>query len=145
MSGAFEVAAGAFAVVGVADVLIRTGRELYNFLRDIEEAPTTAKRLCNSIDEILALAGASRTCLLQLNTRTQGAPVTETTNTLNSALKALDREVKSLRATTAKCRGASKRWSNIRYALSEQRIEKALRSLEQSKSLLTSALTLADR
>ncbi|KAF9690879.1 hypothetical protein EKO04_010950 [Ascochyta lentis] len=145
MSGAFEVAAGAFAVVGVTDVIVRAGRDLYNFLRDIEDAPVNAQRLCDSIAETVLLASASKRCLLELKTQNQSAPVVEVVDTLSSALKSLDRELKSLKFHTTKCKGSTKRWSNIRYALSEQRINKALSSLERSKSLLTNTLTLACR
>lgn len=144
MSG-LEIAAGAFAVVGVADVLVRTGQDLYNFLRNIEDAPENAGRLCDSVSEAVLLAEASSKLLLRLKKRTQPVANTKTAEILNVALKALDREVKSLKALIVKCKGNSKKWSNVRYALSEQRINKALGNLEHSKSLLTSALTLVDR
>lgn len=144
MSG-FEVAAGAFAVVGVADVLVRAGRDLYTFLQDIEDAPNNAKRLCDVIAETVLLARASTRCLQQLETHTQAAPIVEVVNTLQVALKALNREVSSLRTLIDKYKGSSKRWSNIRYTLSEQRIKKALDSLERSKSSMTVALTAACR
>lgn len=145
MSGTLEVAAGAFAVIGVVDVLVRTGRELYNFLRDIEDAPANATRLCETIAESVLLADASKRYLLQLKAQVQLAPTTDTIGALTSALKALDREVKSIRILTAKCKGKKQRWSSIRYALSEQRIDKALSSLERSKSTLATALALACR
>lgn len=145
MSGAFEVAAGAFAVVGVVDVLVRTGRDLYNFLCDIEDAPVNATKLCETIAESVLLADASKRYLLQLKTQIQHAPVADTLGALTSALKTLERELKSLKLLTAKCKGNKKRWSNIRYALSEQRINKALSNLERSKSTLTTTLTLACR
>ncbi|KAF3036337.1 hypothetical protein E8E12_006907 [Didymella heteroderae] len=143
MSGALEVAAGAFAVVGIADVLIRSGRELYNFLRDIEDAPANATKLRVMIEDSVLLADASKQYSLQL--KAQHAPITDTSCALASALKAMDREVKSLKILTAKCKGNKKRWSSIRYALSEQRIDKALSNLERSKSTLATAFTLACR
>jgi hypothetical protein len=145
MSGAFEVAAGAFAVVGVVDVLVRTGRDVYNFLHDIEDAPANATKLCETIAESVLLADACKRYLLQFKNRIQHAPTADTSGALTSALKALDREVKSLKTLTAKCKGNKKRWSSIRYALSEQRIDKALSNLERSKSTLATALTLACR
>ena len=131
--------------MGVVDVLVRTGQDLYNFLRDIEDAPESAGRLCDSVAEAVALAEASSKLLLQLKKRTQPVPNAKVAEILNVALKALDREVKSLKALMVKCKGSSKKWSNVHYALSEQRINKALGNLEHSKLLLTSALTLANR
>lgn len=62
MSGALETAAGAFAVVGVADVLVRTGRELYRFLRDVKDAPNEIAQLQDLIKETLLLHDASAKC-----------------------------------------------------------------------------------
>ncbi|KAF3047942.1 hypothetical protein E8E11_008173 [Didymella keratinophila] len=142
MSGALEVAAGAFAVVGVVDVLVRTGRELYNFLRDIGDAPANAAILCETVAESILLAEASKRYLLQLQSHTQHAPIADTTGAFTSALKALDREIRSLKLLTIKCKGNKKRWSSIRYALSEQRIDKALSNMERSKSTLANTLTM---
>lgn len=143
MSGALEVAAGAFAVVGVVDVLVRTGRELYNFLRDIEDAPANATKLCETIAESILLADASKRYILLLESQAQHAPPADAPGALTSALKALEREVRSLKLLVAKCKDNKKAWSSIRYALSEQRINKALSNLERSKSTLATAITLA--
>lgn len=145
MSGAFEVAASAFAVVGVADVLVRAGRDLCNFLNDIEDAPNIAKRLCDVVAETLLLAAASKRCLQQYKSQVQAAHIIEIESALQAALKALGREVKSLKTLTTKLKGNSKRWSNIRYVLGEQRINKALDNLQQSKLSIIVALTAACR
>jgi hypothetical protein len=59
MSGCFEVAAGAFAVIGVADVAVRSGREVYEFLRDIADAPYEIERLCCITKEITYFSSGS--------------------------------------------------------------------------------------
>jgi Tfp pilus assembly protein PilP len=59
MSGAFEVAPGAFAVVGVSDILIRTGRFLYGFLGNITDVPEEMIRLREIIKETTTLYAAS--------------------------------------------------------------------------------------
>jgi hypothetical protein len=145
MSGAFEVAAGAFAVVGVADVLARAGLEVYNFLREVEDAPNDVKRLCDSVEKTVLLANVSTRCLRQLESCTQPAPSPDVVETLRRSRNALEREVKSLKIHTVKFKGKSRRWSNVRHVLNEQRIRKALGSLEQSKSLLNGALIHASR
>jgi hypothetical protein len=145
MSGALEVAAGAFAVVGVVDVLVRTGRDVYDFLRDVEDAPANAAKLCETIADSILLADASKRYLQQLQNQNPHAPIADTPGALTSALKAIDREVRSLKMLTAKCKGNKSKWSSIRYALSGQRIDKALSTLERYKSTLATALTLACR
>jgi hypothetical protein len=55
MSGAFEAAAGAFAVAGVADVLVRTSREICSFLGDVSDAPEEIMRLREVIRETVLI------------------------------------------------------------------------------------------
>lgn len=145
MSGALEVAAGAFAVVGVADVLLRTGRDLYDFLRDIEDAPNDLRRLCDVIQETLLLASASARCLQQLETRTQPTANQCVIDALRKARNALEREVKSVKTHTVKFKGNNRRWSNVRHVLNEQKIKKSVENLERAKTLMANALVLACR
>ncbi|KAF2125913.1 hypothetical protein P153DRAFT_348131 [Dothidotthia symphoricarpi CBS 119687] len=143
MSGAFELAAGAFAVVGVADVVIRTGRDLYSFLHDIADAPENISKLSERINETAILAGAARQCFQKLDHHAK--PLNGPTASIESALKALKRELESLGKLLAKQKGSHKTWSKIKYALDERKIDKALESLERSKTLLANALILAGR
>jgi hypothetical protein len=142
MSGAFEIAAGAFAVVGVVDVVIRTGREIYGFLSEVKDAPGNIARLLNSINDTVQLSQASKACLKSLDKNKASLPKSEATLSLQSAIKALNRELQSLRSLTAKFKG-SKTWSRVKYVLNDAKIDKAIGHLESNKSLLSSALTLA--
>lgn len=92
MSGAFEVAAGAFAVVGVADVILRTGREIYNFLHDVADAPNELEALNESLQETETLVIACQKCWVQ--NRTHVSTTASIRTPLESGLKALDREYK---------------------------------------------------
>lgn len=142
MSGAFETAAGAFAVVGVADVLIRTGRNLYSFLHDISDAPDEIARLRDVIKEIIYLHEASVKC--QNNLKARGAAIGNDAalRSLESASGALSRALQSLKLLVGKFKGA-KTWSRVKFVLDESKVKKAISALEQAKVLLANALSLA--
>jgi hypothetical protein len=142
MSGAFEAAAGAFAVVGVADVLVRTGRELYSFLQDITDAPEEITRLRDFILETVLLYRASKRCQNDLNARTASTSPCSAIFSLNTATGALKRELESLERLVVKFKG-NKTWSRVKFVLDKAKLNKSISSLERMKALLASALTLA--
>lgn len=135
MSGAFETAAGAFAVVGVADVVIRTGRELYRFFSDVAEAPAELQRLNESIRDTVQLVEA-------LKKRAPTKVDADIVASVETAVKALDRELKSIKLSLAKFKGAKTTWSKIRFTLDDRKVAKALVNLERAKSLLGNSLTI---
>jgi hypothetical protein len=145
MSGCFEVAAGAFAVIGVADVAIRSGREVYGFLRDIADAPYEIERLCCITKEITLLAETSRGFLDTFDKRKPSDATSQVVALLDTSLKSFNRELHSLRVLSAKFRGGNKNWSRVRYVLDERKINKAFENFERSKGLLADALAMACR
>jgi hypothetical protein len=144
MSGAFEAAAGAFAVVGVADVLVRTGRELYSFLCDLADAPEEIIRLCEIIKETIHLHAAAQKCQQDVKVQSTSTAPGNALVLLESASKALNRELQSLSRLVTKFKG-TKTWSRVKYVLSEPKTNKAIANLEGVKALLGNALTLACR
>jgi hypothetical protein len=114
MSGAFEVAAGAFAVVGVADVLVRTGRSLFSFLCDVADAPEELVRLREIIKEALHLYTAVWKCREDDKDRITSIAPGSAMISLESASKALNREVQSLKCLTAKFKD-TKTWTRVKY------------------------------
>jgi hypothetical protein len=142
MSGAFEAAAGAFAVVGVADVLVRAGRELYSFLGDVADAPKEIDRLREVIRETVLLYHNSRGCQQDLKTRGASTGAADVTASLESAAKALDREMRELTKIAKKYNGI-KTWGNVKFVLGKDRLNKAVQRLEHAKNSLANALTLA--
>jgi hypothetical protein len=145
MSGCFEVAAGAFAVIGVADVTIRYGREVYGLLRDIADAPYEIERLCSVTKEITLLAETSRGFLDAFDKRKPSDATFQMIALLDTSLKSFNRELHSLRVLSAKFRGGNKNWGRVRYVLDERKISKAFENLERSKGLLGDALAMACR
>jgi hypothetical protein len=144
MSGAFEAAASAFAVVGVADVLVRTGRELYSFLHDIADAPKDILRLREIIQETMHLYQAARKCQVDFKDHVTSKAPNTAILALETATKALNRELQILSRLITKFRG-TKTWSRVKYVLSETKVNKAIANLEGAKALLGSALTVICR
>lgn len=135
MSGALETAAGAFAIVGVVDVVVRTGRELYRFLSDVSDAPDEVKRLNECIRDTILLVDA-------LRNNAQANVDAGIVASVQAAVRALDRELQSLKLVLAKFKGAKTAWSRIKYALDGQKVAKTLINMERSKSLLVNSLTI---
>lgn len=135
MSGALETAAGAFAVVGVADVVVRTGRELYRFLSDVSDAPDEVKRLNECIQDTILLVDA-------LRNYTHANVDTSIFASVQAAVRALNRELQSLKLVLAKYKGAKTAWNKIKYALDGKKVAKTLINMERSKSLLVNSLTI---
>jgi hypothetical protein len=140
-----ELAAGVFAIIGVADVVARTCREVHGFLRDIAGAPEEIDRLCTTIKETTLLVGTTKHILDTLASW-KHVDVTEQIITLfESALKSLQRDLQNLRVLSARFRGVSKTWSRVKYVLDERKVNKMFNNLERSKSMLASSLQVASR
>ncbi|KAF1842839.1 uncharacterized protein K460DRAFT_134979 [Cucurbitaria berberidis CBS 394.84] len=145
MSGALEIAAGAFAVVGAADVAVRTGREVYGFLRNLVDAPDDINRLCDLIRDTTMLAETSKQCLERLSKPKSLANTYGAISSLDVSLRGINRELQSLRLLSSRFKGTTKTWGRVRYVLDERKTGKALENLERSKVLLGNALILACR
>ncbi|KAH7082052.1 hypothetical protein FB567DRAFT_97399 [Paraphoma chrysanthemicola] len=143
MSGAFETAAGAFAVVGVADVLIRAGREIIAFLNDVKDAPEDVSRLCQTIEDTIGLANSLKRCVDDLKTRGASFATTDTFTALESATKSSNRELQTLKVAAAKFKATKKTWSSVKYALGKDKVAKTTQKLEHLKALLVGCLTQA--
>lgn len=140
MSACLEIAAGAFAVVGAADVIARTAREVYAFLCDVVDAPENIDRLRTTVNEITLLIETTHQCLKALGGRKQSAA---TLASLDTATRGLRRELQSLKSASTKFKGNNKTWSRIKYVLDDKKVSKALLNLERSKTMLGNALLVA--
>ena len=139
MSG-LETAASAFAIVGVVDVVLRTGRDLYGFFRDVSDAPADVKRLNECLRVTLLLVDALNNCAQKNFTQANVDPRVK--SSVLEAVRALDREFKSINLIVGRIKGAKTTWSKIKYVLREKKVAKALMSLERSKSVLENSLTV---
>jgi hypothetical protein len=144
MSGAFETAAGAFAVVGVADVVFRTGREIYKFLGEVADAPKELVVLREVMTEFLLLDKPLRKCLGDLKNQSSTVISSDAVPPLESAMKALDSELKNLKSQVAKLKG-SKTWSSVKFVLDKSKVDKLTNKLESAKTYLAIVLNIANR
>ncbi|KAI4933096.1 hypothetical protein J4E85_003499 [Alternaria conjuncta] len=145
MSGSLEVAAGIFAIIGVADVVVRMGREAHGFLRDIAGAPEEIDKLCTTVKETALLAETVKQLLDTVACRKQPNATNHMVALFESALKSLQRELQNLRILSARFRSGGKTWSRVKYVLDERKISKMFNNLERSKSLLANSLHVASR
>ncbi|KAI4696007.1 uncharacterized protein J4E88_000178 [Alternaria novae-zelandiae] len=145
MSGSLEVAAGIFAIIGVADVVVRMGREVHGFLRDIAGAPEEIDRLCTTVKETALLAETVKQLLDTVACRKQPNATNHMVALFESALKSLQRELQNLRILSARFRSGGKTWSRVKYVLDERKISKMFNNLERSKNLLANSLHVASR
>ncbi|CAN9465209.1 unnamed protein product [Alternaria alternata] len=146
MSAGLEFAAGIFAIIGVAEVIVRTGREVHGFLRDISGAPEEIDRLCTTVKETTLLAETVKQILETLASRKPADTTDRITALFESALKSLQRELQNLRILNARFRGVSnKTWSRVKYVLDERKVNKMFNNLERAKSLLANSLHVASR
>lgn len=146
MSAGLEFAAGIFAIIGVAEVIVRTGREVHGFLRDISGAPEEIDRLCTTVKETTLLAETIKQILETLASRKPADTTDRITALFESALKSLQRELQNLRILNARFRGVSnKTWSRVKYVLDERKVNKMFNNLERAKSLLANSLHVASR
>jgi hypothetical protein len=144
MSGAFETAAGAFAVVGVADVVFRTGREIYKLLGEVADAPQELVRLRQIIDNLILLDKPVRKCLDDLKNRSSAAIASDAVPPLESALRALQRELHTLKTRISRVKG-SKTWSSVKLVLQKKQLDQTISKLEFAKTSLATTLPLAIR
>jgi hypothetical protein len=146
MSGAFEIAGGSFAVLGAADVLVRSGLKIYDFLRDVAGAPKEIDCLRELLDDVMRLLKASLECHADLTSRNPSTTPSQAAALLDSAMKRLDRELKRINQVILKFNGkGSMRWNNVKHVLDKTNLEKMRKNLAEAKALLASALTLASR
>jgi len=127
ISVAFETAAGAFAVVGVGDVLVRSGVQIYNFLHDVADAPKEIESMRESLKDVMLLYHTAKQYQADLTPRTLTAAPDRAAALLASATKRLNREVQSLRVVMSKFKG-SKTWSRVKYVLNEAKVNKKCRA-----------------
>jgi hypothetical protein len=151
MAEPFSVATGSFAVIGLADVVLRAGKEFYQFLDTIKEAPTEVERLRYCIHDNTLLVEESKHYWQDLKDR---APLTSSSSTttlsralpqFTSALRSLDRELSTLVTLVKRHDGITKSWGRIKWVLDERKILKSLQKLEISESTLLTALLLVGR
>ena len=151
MAEPFSLVASSFAVVGLADVVLRAGKEFCQFLSAIEGAPTEVETLRCSINDTTLLVEDVKRYGEEL--KQSAASLTSSAATtrseillqIKSALRTLERELSALVTFAKRHRRIHNPWGRLKWVLDEQKILKALQKLEASKSTLIAALVIAGR
>ncbi|KAF7512839.1 hypothetical protein GJ744_011942 [Endocarpon pusillum] len=151
MAEPFSVAASSFAVVGLADVVIRAGNQVYQFLNAIKDAPAEVKKLQLSIHDNIALAENSKAYweearqLVALPNAAAITPLSKTLPQFKSALEALKRELSVLLILTKRYKGVPNIWGRVKFVFDDRKIQRSLQRLEALKSNLVIALVLVGK
>lgn len=146
----FSVVASSFAVIGVADVVLRTSCEVCRFLSEIKDAPLEIENLRRCIHENTLLVHTSKQYMEALKDQASSespsaADLSRAIGLFTSAIRALDRELGALVALSKRHCGARRSWGTVKWVLDQRKISNSLQKLEHSKSTLNNALVLAGR
>lgn len=101
MADPFSVAAGSFSI---ADVVLRTGTQVFQFLGAVKYAPKEFECLRGAIHDIICVAECLKSYLEQLRRSVTSTASTSATNLsealplFTSAVRSLDRKLSSLAA-----------------------------------------------
>lgn len=151
MADRLSVVANSFAAVGLADIMLRAGNQIYQFLIAIKDAPVEVENLKNSIHENIILVQYFKDYLEELK-QLLSSPNPSTIMSLSkilplfeSVLKDLGDELSRLNDETKCYKRQSKILGNIRFVFDEQRIEKSLQRLEGLKLNLIAMLIFLTR
>lgn len=145
----FSVAASSFAVVGVADVVLRAGKEVYQFLNAIKDAPAEVESLRQRVHDNALVVQESKRYWEEL--KQSASSTSSSTTSLSQAflqfisvLRGLDRELSTLGSLAKRHKGVTS-WGRIKWVFDERKILKSLQKLEVSKSTLIALLVLVGR
>jgi hypothetical protein len=119
MADPFSIAASSFAVVGVADIVLRASIECCRFLSEIKGAPAEIDRLQTRIKENMGLVDTLKEHLNDLRTpaSAMSLSVIDSSSALdgfNSSVRAIHREQNALRALAKRYGMSDKTWARVK-------------------------------
>ncbi|KAF2474987.1 uncharacterized protein BDR25DRAFT_255524, partial [Lindgomyces ingoldianus] len=149
MPDPLSIAASSFAVVGVADFVLRASIECCRFLSEIKDAPDEISRLQISIKENKQLVNALKTHLNDLRDPASlisfsAVELNQAFDGFNTSVRALKRELNNLLGLEKRHNGVDKTWGRVKWLLDERKVRKSLEKLEWSKSTLSVSLSLVE-
>lgn len=147
MADPFSLAASSFAIIGVADVVLRACLKCHQFLSDVQDAPTAIDDLKTSLRNSTSLLQALKSHVQQIEAsaslqhRAELAPAFEQ---FAIGIKSLRRETDKLLIRCLKYSKMKKTRANVRHVLAEKDIRKTNEQVEHAKSTLSVALSLVE-
>jgi hypothetical protein len=150
MAEPFSAAASSFAVIGLIDVVLRAGKEVYQFLGSIQDAPTEVDSLrCSIHDNALLVEELKRYWgEIQQSVSSASSCTTDLSQAIpqfTAALRTLNRELSALVTLAKRHDGITKSWGKIKWVLDQRKVLKIVQRLEVSKSTLGLGLMLVGR
>lgn len=145
------MATSAFAVVGLADVVIRAGNQVCQFFSAVKDAPADIESLRCSIHLTILLVEDSKSYWEEVkqyassSTSASPSPLDKALHQFKSTLEALKREISVLAVLTKRYERIPKRWTSVKYVFDERKIQNSRQKLETFKSVLLAALVLVGR
>jgi hypothetical protein len=135
-----------FAAVGLADVVIRVGKELYGFLAAIKGAPTEIRRLQSDLRDLELIVSEVKLYWEEFNLSSSPANRHDVLHSFVSSLEAVREEFFCLGRLGQDKEGIAKRLAGkIKWVFEEREIAKSLKRLESHKAALNIALILVGR
>jgi hypothetical protein len=147
MADPLSVVASSFAVVGVADIVLRTCLKCRQFLSDIEDAPTSIENLQTCLRNNTSLVQTLRNHVQDLESNASAADLVELQPAIDQfdiTIKQLRRETDTLFVRCLKYNKMSKKWANVRHVLAERDIRKTTEQMERAKATLSVVLSLIE-
>lgn len=146
MTDPFLVASSSFATVGLADVVIRLGKELYGFLTALTAAPSEIRRLQSDLRDLEHLLtkvkfyGEECSISPLIANHHQFLPL------VASSLQGLQQELLQLTDSIKSRGGRTRKWvGGLKWVLGAPQLDKSLKRLESHKAALSLALILVGR
>ncbi len=146
MTDLFSVTTSSFAAVGLADVVIRVGKELYGFLAAIKGAPTEIRRLQSDLRDLKLIVSEVKLYWEEFNLSSSPANRHDVLHSFVSSLEAVREELFASADLAKTKEGIAKRLAGkIKWVFEEREIAKSLKRLESHKAALNIALILVGR
>lgn len=147
MADPFSIAASSFAVLGVADVVLRTCLKCHRFLSDIQDAPASVETLTICLLNNTSLVQSLKKHIYGLKSTASPVEIIELQPAIEhfkTAIGALRREMDTLSGRFLKYNRMSKTWANVKHVVGEKEVRKIIERMEHSKSILSVALSLVE-
>ena len=141
-----EAAAGIFAVIGVADVVLRTGKEVYVLVSSIKNASKAVKELQRDLEAVALLISKARAYLADRATRSSSIvdPDDSLVTKLLVSFEEIHKELNAIALSSNKKRslGRLSSLSKVKWIFNEKKVVTVSLRLRDHKETLTTILVL---
>jgi hypothetical protein len=144
-----DAVSGVIGVIGMADVAIRAGRELYAFVSTAKNASKEMKKLGDSLRHLEFFVKATKDHFQSLHCNQFSISTYEQLVTdAATSLEAIRQEILAIATPFFTVNSHDKpirTWQKIKWALNDKRVSQLVQSLESHKMTLAIALIVGER